>query len=97
MKKGGVLSAVTVGKRTGISENDQLAFLRAMGVKHYLVEHIPSLNAMKVNYETNIDISDKRVVSFDALAWCLLLSMLFDVGGGPSGSSKKMDFYFLKF
>ena len=64
VKKGGVLSAVTVGKRTGISENDQLAFLRAMGVKHYLVEHIPSLNAMKVNYETNIDISDKKGSEF---------------------------------
>ena len=57
--KDGNLSAVTVTRETGISENDQLAFLRAMGVKHYMMENIPSLQTMDTRYDASVNVSDK--------------------------------------
>ncbi len=57
--KDGALSNITVTKATGMSDNDQLAFLRAMGVKDYVVKNIPSLANMKTSYDTSIDVSKK--------------------------------------
>ena len=55
--KDGQLSNITVTKATGISDNDQLAYLRAMGVKDYMVSHIPSLSGMDAEYDATIEVS----------------------------------------
>ena len=57
--KNGELSNITVTKSTGIGENDQLAYLRAMGVKDFIVKNIPSLSNMKTSFDTSIDVSKK--------------------------------------
>lgn len=57
--KENALTNITVSKATGISDNDQLAFLRAMGVKDYIVKNIPSLSTMKTSYNTSIEVSKK--------------------------------------
>ena len=58
--KGEEMSNITVTKATGISQNEQLAFLRAMGVKDYLVNNIPALEKMKTSYNTNIEVSENK-------------------------------------
>lgn len=58
--KGEEMSNITVTKATGISQNEQLAFLRAMGVKDYLESNIPALEKMKTSYDTNIEVSENK-------------------------------------
>lgn len=53
------LSNITVNRKTGISNNNQLAFVRAMGVKDYIVNNIPAISRMKTSYDTNIEVSKK--------------------------------------
>lgn len=57
--KNDALTNITVSKSTGISDNDQLAFLRAMGVKDYIVKNIPTLSSMNTSYDTSIEVSKK--------------------------------------
>ena len=56
----GELGTVTVTQATGIATNEQLAFLRAMGVKDYVQTHIDALNSMQSEYDCYINVSDKR-------------------------------------
>lgn len=49
---------MTVTSRTGIRENEQLAFVRAAGIKDYLTQHISQLRDMNVEYRYNIMISE---------------------------------------
>lgn len=58
--KNGELSNITVTKSTGIGENDQLAYLRAMGVKDYIEKNIPALQKMKTSYDTYIEVSENK-------------------------------------
>lgn len=57
--KDNVLNNITVTKRTGIADNEQLAFLRAVGVKQYMLDNIPSLSDMNIMFEPCIDVSKK--------------------------------------
>lgn len=58
--KNGELSNITVTKATGISQNEQLAYLRAMGVKNYMEQNIPELQKMKADYDTYIEVSENK-------------------------------------
>lgn len=58
--KNGVLSKISVSKASGVTENEQLAFLRASGVKDYITNNITSLKDMITDYEYNIELSDKK-------------------------------------
>ena len=58
--KNGVLSKISVNKASGVTENEQLAFLRALGVKDYIANNITSLKDMVTDYEYNIELSDKK-------------------------------------
>lgn len=51
--------AITVTEKTGITRNDQLAFLRALGVKLQIEKNIPAMNDMDVSYRYNIHVADK--------------------------------------
>lgn len=51
------LSNITVTKAEGITQNEQLAFLRATGVKEYINENIPSFGKMNTDYLHNIEVT----------------------------------------
>ena len=63
---------LTVTSETGITENDQLALVRAAGIKNYISRHVEQLDSMDVEYRYNIVISDEvggehRRISVDFL------------------------------
>lgn len=54
------LSNITVKKSEGISENEQLAFVRALGVKTHLIKSIPSLSTMNIEYAYHIEVNQHK-------------------------------------
>lgn len=54
----GLLNTITVTDKTGIRKNEQLAFMRAIGVKDYMVQHIPSLQTMQTDYQYHIELAE---------------------------------------
>ncbi len=58
--KNGQLSNISVSKASGIKENDQLAFLRAMGVKDYIDNNITELKTMDCEYQYDIELATKK-------------------------------------
>lgn len=53
------LYALTVTKASGITMNDQLAFLRAAGVKHCVAREVEALERMDTDYEYHVELLDK--------------------------------------
>lgn len=66
--KNGDLSNITVTKNTGITENEQLAFLRAVGVKNYIGKNLPEFEAMNVDYLHNIEVTEGKGGEFRRIA-----------------------------
>jgi len=60
----GELSTISVSKSSGITTNEQLAFLRAMGVKDYILNNLPGLKDMNCEYDTYINVSSERGAEF---------------------------------
>lgn len=58
--KNGKLDKLSLNKAEGITQNEQLAFVRALGVKDYIEKNVPSLKDMKTDYQYNIEVSDKK-------------------------------------
>lgn len=54
------LSNITVTQAEGITQNEQLAFLRATGVKEYIGENIPSFGKMNTDYQHNIEVTSGK-------------------------------------
>ena len=54
------LASITVTRTTGIADNDQLAFMRAMGVKDYMQTNIPSLAKMRTEWTSNTEVSKEK-------------------------------------
>lgn len=54
----GGLNALTVSSQTGIRKNEQLAFMRAMGVKDYIQKHISSLQSMDIDYQYHVELAE---------------------------------------
>ena len=54
------LSNITVTKESGITQNDQLAFLRAVGVKEYLLQNIPAFSKMNSDYNYYIEVTKEK-------------------------------------
>ena len=57
--KDGNLTAMTLNKSEGIVTNEQLAFLRALGVKHHIEKTIDDLKKMDSDYSYNIELARK--------------------------------------
>lgn len=57
--KDGNLTAMTLNKTEGVATNEQLAFLRALGVKHHIEQTIDDLKKMNCSYSYNIDLASK--------------------------------------
>lgn len=53
------LYALTVTQADGITANDQLAFLRAVGLKTLIEQQVPGLTGMERDYRYNIKVADK--------------------------------------
>ena len=66
--KNGDLSNITVTKNTGITENEQLAFLRAVGVKNYIGKNLPEFKEMNVDYLHNIEVTEGKGGEFRRIA-----------------------------
>lgn len=54
----GELNALTVNRQTGIRKNEQLAFMRAIGVKDYIQKHVYSLQSMNVDYQYHVELAE---------------------------------------
>ncbi len=62
--KDGQLTGITVTKASGITENEQLAFLRAAGVKQYLLDNIQNLDKMNPDFNYSISIAEGKGSEF---------------------------------
>lgn len=51
------LSSITVTRNEGITQNEQLAFLRATGVEDYINRNIPTLGKMNTDYRHNLEVT----------------------------------------
>ena len=58
--RGKELTTLTLTKKDGISDNDQLAFARAIGVQQYLERELESFSSMKREYDYHIDVSENK-------------------------------------
>lgn len=54
----GQLGTMTITPQQGVKKNEQLAFLRAMGVKKYVETHMTSLAQMRTDYQYNIELPE---------------------------------------
>jgi hypothetical protein len=60
----GELTAITVTKEGGITKNEQLAFLRALGVKNYIEKNVTNIDKMQTDFTENIEVSQNRGSAF---------------------------------
>ena len=58
------MSAITVTQKDGIRSNEQLAFLRAYGVKEFLQNNVEGLNEMDTRYSYNIGVAEDEGSEF---------------------------------
>lgn len=56
----GQLAPLTVTRKSGISTNEQLAFLRAQGVKDYLEKNVEAIREMNRTYDTYVDVATDK-------------------------------------
>lgn len=56
---GNELFSITVTDKTGITTNEQLAFIRAAGVRTMLLDGVPTLSDMQSEFEFHIQLIDK--------------------------------------
>ncbi len=54
------LSNISVNSQEGIKQNEQLAFMRAMGVKNYLEKNVSNLNSMDTSHDVYIDVAEEK-------------------------------------
>lgn len=54
------LTTLSVSAATGITSNEQLAFLRAMSVKQFVEQNIPELSNMQTEYDYYANVSSER-------------------------------------
>ena len=58
--KDGNLDNITVTKATGITSNEQLALLRAAGVKDYIEKNVTTLQNTDNQYEFHVEVAKER-------------------------------------
>lgn len=60
IRQDGVLKGITVTRAGGIRTNEQLAFVRALGVNDYLEHNISGLSEMSRDYNYDISVSEDK-------------------------------------
>ena len=58
--KDGNLDNITVTKASGITSNEQLALMRAAGVKDYIEKNVTTLSTTKNEYEYHVEVAKER-------------------------------------
>lgn len=58
------LKGISVSTKSGIMENEQLAFLRAMGVKNFLQNNVSNLGNMNTDYQFHIAVAEGKGAEF---------------------------------
>ena len=58
--KDGNLDNITVTKASGITANEQLALMRAAGVKNYIEKNVTTLDNTKNDYEFHVEVAKER-------------------------------------
>ena len=58
--KNGNLDNITVTKASGITANEQLALMRAAGVKNYIEKNVTTLDNTKNEYEYHVEVAKER-------------------------------------
>ncbi|MBQ8225664.1 MAG: WD40 repeat domain-containing protein [Bacteroides sp.] len=58
--KNGNLDNITVTKASGITSNEQLALMRAAGVKDYIEKNVTTLENTQNNYEYHVEVAKER-------------------------------------
>jgi hypothetical protein len=58
--KNGDLDNITVTKATGITSNEQLALMRAAGVKSYIEQNVTTLDKTRNDYEYHVEVATER-------------------------------------
>lgn len=58
--KDGQLSTLTVTKKDGITENDQLAFMRAQGVRDFLEKNVEGFDKLAKDYRYEVNVSKDK-------------------------------------
>lgn len=56
----GMLKTISVNSKDGIKENEQLAFLRALGVKDYLNRNVQGFKSMDSDYRYEVNVSKDK-------------------------------------
>ncbi|MBD5195559.1 MAG: WD40 repeat domain-containing protein [Bacteroidales bacterium] len=56
----GRLQAISVNSKDGIKQNEQLAFLRALGVKDYLNRNVAKFESMDTDYRYEVNVSKDK-------------------------------------
>ena len=59
--KDGNLDNITVTKSSGVTQNEQLALLRAAGVQNYIDRNVTTLSKTKNQYEYHVEVAKERV------------------------------------
>ena len=54
------MSNITVTQADGITENEQLAFLRAVGMEKHITMNIPSFSTMNTDYRHYIKLTEGK-------------------------------------
>ena len=57
--KGNELNNITLTKKQGMADNEQLAFARAIGVQNYIEKEVSAFEKMKRSYNYQIEVAEK--------------------------------------
>ena len=60
MYKNDDLGTITVTRETGVTQNEQLAFLRAVGVKENINANVSGVSTMSTDYRYYIELTEGR-------------------------------------
>ena len=58
--KDGLMTALSVNTKSGITQNEQLAFLRGYGVRDFLEKNVKNLGEMNTDYQYHIAVSEDK-------------------------------------
>ncbi len=64
----GAFAYVSVNKETGISTNEQLAYLRTLDIKDFMKNHIGPFRVARVNYEHFAEIAEEKGAQYRRVA-----------------------------
>ncbi len=62
--KDGQMTGISINQKDGITQNEQLALLRAYGVRDYITRNLPELQKMNADYQYHIGVAEGKGSEF---------------------------------